>query len=86
MIADQQPPVVEGREDILKYACQAHGKHLAGKRSRHHFTGLVYEQLTADEAVTERMMLVTHVVPGEKPVVATTGIYKINWKKQMMVG
>ncbi|MEM7303654.1 MAG: nuclear transport factor 2 family protein [Pseudomonadota bacterium] len=79
--AEKQPPVVRGRENILRYAKQAHGKRLAGKQSRHHFSGLVFEELTADEAVTEHMMLVTHVIPGQKPVVAATGIYKINWKK-----
>ena len=79
--AEKQPPVVKGRENILKYAEQAHGKRLAGKQSRHHFTGLVFEERTADQAVTEHMMLVTHVVSGEKPVVAATGVYKINWKK-----
>lgn len=79
--AEQQPPVVRGRENILKYAKQAHGKRLAGKQSRHHFTGLVFEELTENAAVTEHMMLVTHVVSGEKPVLAATGVYKIDWIK-----
>ena len=79
--AEQQPPIVKGRENILKYAKQAHGKRLAGTQSRHHFTGLVFEELTENQAVTEHMMLVTHVVRGEKPVVAATGVYKIKWTK-----
>lgn len=79
--AEEQPPIVKGRESVLKYARHAHEKRLAGKQSRHHFSGLVFEELSEDEAVTEHMLLVTQVVPGEKPVVTATGIYKINWKK-----
>lgn len=79
--AEKQPPVVKGRENVLKYARQAHEKRLAGKQSRHHFTGLLFEELSETEARTEHMMLVTQIKPGEKPVVTATGVYHIDWKK-----
>ena len=79
--APEQPPAVTGRDNILKYAQQAHNGRLAGRQSRHHFSGLTFEELSRTDAVTEHMFMVTHVVPGEKPVLAATGIYRITWKK-----
>ncbi|MEM1380126.1 MAG: nuclear transport factor 2 family protein [Pseudomonadota bacterium] len=80
-LADEQPPLVTGREAILQYAQHAHQTRLAGRQSRHHFSGLVFEELTATKAVTENIFEVTHHVPGETPVVIATGLYRINWVK-----
>ncbi|MEM6703253.1 MAG: nuclear transport factor 2 family protein [Acidobacteriota bacterium] len=79
--AAEQPPAVAGRADILEYARQAHEGRLAGRQSRHHFSGLVFEELSAESARTEHRFMVTHVVPGEPPVVTATGIYRITWRK-----
>ncbi|MEM8936816.1 MAG: nuclear transport factor 2 family protein [Pseudomonadota bacterium] len=76
-----QPPAVTGRANILQYAQDTHQGRLAGRQSRHHFSGLVFEELTGRDAVTEHMFMSTHVIPGEKPVVAATGIYRITWRK-----
>ncbi len=76
-----QPPAVTGRANILQYAQQAHEGRLAGRQSRHHFSGLTFEELSGTDAVTEHMFMVTHVIPGEEPVLAATGIYRITWKK-----
>lgn len=79
--ADVQPTAINGRDAIRAYAKQAHTERLAGRQSRHHFSGLVYESLDPNAAVTEHIFLVTHVVPGEKPFVAASGTYRIEWIK-----
>ncbi|MEM9840797.1 MAG: nuclear transport factor 2 family protein, partial [Pseudomonadota bacterium] len=80
-LADEQPPLVTGKEAILQYAEHAHETRLEGRQSRHHFSGLVFEKLTATEAVTENIFEVTHHIPGEPPVLVATGLYRINWVK-----
>lgn len=79
--AEEQPPIVTGRSDILRYAKHAHTNRLAGRQSRHHFSGLVFEELSGTIARTEHMFVVTHVVPGEQPIVKATGLYQIEWEK-----
>lgn len=79
--ASEQPPLLTGRDNILKYASKAHAGRLAGRQSRHHFSGLVFESLTTDRAETEHMFMVTHVLPNEPPIVRSTGIYQIEWRK-----
>ena len=79
--ATEQPPLLRGRENILKYARKAHAGRLAGRQSRHHFSGLVFESLTQDTAVTEHMFMVTHVLLDQPPILRSTGIYQIEWRK-----
>lgn len=79
--ATEQPPTLAGRENILKYARKAHAGRLAGRQSRHHFSGLVFESLTEDTAQTEHMFIVTHVLPDAPPIVRSTGIYQVEWRK-----
>lgn len=79
--AADQPPSLTGRANILKYARKAHAGRLAGRQSRHHFSGLVFEHLSEDEALTEHIFMVTHVLPDEPPILRSTGIYKIEWRK-----
>ena len=79
--ADEQPPLVAGRESILQYTSNAHQVRLAGRQSRHHFSSLVFEELSATEAVTVNTLLVTHHLPGETPVVVASGVYRIHWVK-----
>lgn len=79
--ATEQPPLLRGRENILKYARKAHAGRLAGRQSRHHFSGLVFESLTEDTAVTEHMFMVTHVLLDQPPILRSTGIYQIEWRK-----
>ncbi|NRA28917.1 MAG: nuclear transport factor 2 family protein [Parvularculaceae bacterium] len=81
LLAEEQPPLVTGREAILQYARHAHETRLEGRQSRHHFSGLVFEELTPTEALTENIFEVTHHVPGQTPVVIATGLYRINWVK-----
>lgn len=79
--ASEQPPSLKGRDNILDYARQAHAGRLAGRQSRHHFSGLVFERLAGGSAVTEHMFMVTHVLANEPPIVRSTGIYRIEWRK-----
>jgi len=79
--ASEQPPLLAGRENILHYAKSAYAGRLAGRQSRHHFSGLVFETLTETKALTEHMFMVTHVVQNEPPVVRSTGTYLIEWRK-----
>ncbi len=79
--ADEQPPLVIGRENILQYTQNAHQVRLAGRQSRHHFSSLVFEALSATEAVTVNTLLVTHHLPGETPIVVASGVYRISWAK-----
>lgn len=79
--AAEQPPLLTGRDNILKYSRKAHAGRLAGRQSRHHFSGLVFENVTESSAITEHMFMVTHVTPSEPPIVRSTGIYRIEWRK-----
>ncbi|MEM1176269.1 MAG: nuclear transport factor 2 family protein [Pseudomonadota bacterium] len=79
--AQQQPPLAKGRAAIAQYSRQAHEVRLAGRQSRHHFSGLVFHELSETEALTEHVFMVTHVIPGEPPVLVASGLYRINWQK-----
>ncbi|MEM6652098.1 MAG: nuclear transport factor 2 family protein [Pseudomonadota bacterium] len=79
--ATEQPPVLKGRENILQYGHQAQAGRLAGRQSRHHFSNLIFENLTETSALTEHMFMVTHVTPNDPPIVRSTGIYRIAWRK-----
>ena len=73
---------VQGRENIEAYATQAHQKRLANRQSRHHFTNLVFKELSSQSALTEHMFLVTHQLPDEPLRLMSAGIYRIQWVYQ----
>ena len=73
--------VVRGRDQILEYAKASHSGRLAGRQSRHHFSNLVFEQLTSRTARTEHTFVVTHQLPGQAPVMMASGFYRIDWRK-----
>lgn len=79
--ADSQPPSVTGRDKILQYSFKAHQERIGDRQSRHHFSGLVFEEISTTHAVTEHVFMVTHVAPGETPILKGSGTYKIEWKK-----
>lgn len=79
--ASEQPPALKGRENILQYGHKAQAERLAGRQSRHHFSNLIFEDITATSALTEHMFMVTHVTPNDPPVVRSTGVYRIEWRK-----
>ncbi len=73
--------VVEGRELIFKYSRAAHTGRLADRQTRHHFTGLLFKELSETHAVTENMALITHQQAGGRPFITATGVYRITWRK-----
>ena len=72
---------VVGRDSIVLYARKAFAERIGEKRSRHHFSNLVFKELSSDKSTTEHMVLVTHLSPGETAELVTTGYYTIEWEK-----
>ena len=73
---------VVGRQAILDYATTSHQGRLADRQTRHHFSALVFLELSADSAVTENMALITHQTAGDSAAfISASGIYRNTWKK-----
>ncbi len=73
---------VEGRQAIFDYAKTSHQGRLADRQTRHHFSGLVFLELSADAAVTQNMALITHQTADDNaPFIASSGIYRNTWRK-----
>ena len=70
---------VSGREQILDYAKNAMADRIGEKQSRHHFSNLVFREISSERAVTQHMMLVTHQIPGGNLELVSTGTYQIEW-------
>ncbi len=73
---------VVGRNAIYEYALESHRGRLADRQTRHHFSGLVFIELSAESAVTENMALITHQTAADSaPVNRSSGIYRNTWRK-----
>ena len=73
---------VEGRQAIYQYARQSHEGRLADRQTRHHFSGLVFLELTDSSAVTENMALITHQTAADRAArISSSGIYRNTWRK-----
>lgn len=72
---------VVGKKNIEAYAKKAYKERLAGKQSRHHFTNIMFMEISSDRAVTKHMMFVTHHTPGSSPENVATGYYRTVWTK-----
>lgn len=73
---------IQGKEDILEYAKNAHTGRLADRQTRHHFSNLVFLELSDSSAVTENMALITHQTAEDVVAqVSGSGIYRISWEK-----
>ncbi len=73
---------IESRSEILAYAMESHTGRLADRQTRHHMSGTVFIELSADSAVTENMVLVTHQTAVDAAArIATSGIYRNTWRK-----
>jgi len=80
--ADVTVPLLIGRNAILAYAIDAHQGRLADRQSRHHFSALVFLELTENTAITENMALITHQTSNDTPPeIRSSGIYRIQWRK-----
>ena len=72
---------VQGRAAILDYAQRSHQGRLADRQTRHHFSGVIFLELTTDHAVTENMALITHqTADSNSPFISGSGIYRISWR------
>ena len=73
---------VVGHQAILDYASTSHQGRLADRQTRHHFSALVFLELTSDSAVTENMALITHQRAEDSAAqISASGIYRNTWKK-----
>lgn len=73
---------LSGKQAILAYAKNSHQGRLADRQTRHHFSGLVFLELSATTAVTENMALITHQTAADSiAVIRSSGIYRNNWEK-----
>lgn len=73
---------VEGRSAIRDYAKSSHDGRLSDRQTRHHFSGLVFLELSTDGAVTENMALITHQTADDRvPFISGSGVYRNTWKK-----
>ena len=74
--------LIKGKTAILDYARRSHQGRLADRQTRHHFSAVIFLELTADHAVTENMALITHQTAGSNPAfISSSGIYTITWRK-----
>lgn len=73
--------VVRGRGAIYDYALQSHQGRLADRQTRHHFSALTFNAIDSSTVETENMALITHQTAGAPPTIASSGIYRITWKK-----
>jgi len=73
---------VVGRAAILAYANTSHTGRLADRQTRHHFSGVVFLELSRTHAVTEHMALITHQPFGQAAAhISGSGIYRNTWRK-----
>mgnify|MGYP003684904809 FL=1 len=73
---------LQGKAAIFEYADNAHTGRLADRQTRHHFSNLVFLELSDRNAVTENMALITHQTAEDAVArVASSGIYRISWEK-----
>lgn len=73
---------ITGRAAILDYAQRSHQGRLADRQTRHHFSAVVFLELTETTAVTENMALITHQTADDVTAfISGSGIYRNSWRK-----
>ena len=73
---------LRGKAAIFAYAENAHTGRLADRQTRHHFSNLVFLELSDRNAVTENMALITHQTAEDAVArISSSGIYRISWEK-----
>jgi len=67
---------------IRAWAVQNHTERLEGIHTRHHQSGLLFDELTSETARTRTMVLVTHQGAAEAvPRLHSSGMYQMHWRK-----
>lgn len=70
------------RAAIRAWAVQNHTERLGGIQTRHHQSGLLFEDLTSETARTRTMVLVTRQGATEAvPRLHRSGMYQMQWRK-----
>src|SRR5262245_54605579 len=85
MIPGERAPRVRlsSRAAIRKWAARRHRLNAAGQ-ARHHQSGLVFDDLTAETARSRTMLLLTRQGAADAaPVVDVTGVYSDTWRKTL---
>jgi hypothetical protein len=73
---------LQGKSVIFEYAQNAHTGRLANRQTRHHFSNLVFLEISDRNAVTENMALITHQTAEDDIArISSSGIYRISWEK-----
>ena len=73
---------IKGKDAIFDYAKTSHEGRLADRQSRHHFSGIVFIELTETTAITENMALITHQTANDSSAfIRSSGYYLNTWKK-----
>ena len=73
---------IKGKGAIFNYAKTSHEGRLADRQSRHHFSGIVFIELTETTAITENMALITHqTVNDSSAFIRSSGYYRNTWRK-----
>ena len=73
---------IKGKGAIFNYAKTSHEGRLADRQSRHHFSGIVFIELTETTAITENMALITHqTVNDSSAFIRSSGYYQNTWRK-----
>ena len=72
---------LSSRTTIREWAAQRHQLH-AGSQGRHYQSGVLFDDLAADTAITRTMLLLTRqAVQDALPLLHLTGVYHDTWRK-----
>lgn len=73
---------LQGQTALLDYAKASHEGRLADRQTRHHMSSIAFLELTADSALTDNLVLITHQTASDQtPRVVATGIYRNTWRR-----
>lgn len=73
---------LQSRGEIREWAAQRLRERDGRFTSRHYQSGILFDELTADSALTRTMVLVTHQEVSEAaPRPAVSGVYHDQWRK-----
>jgi SnoaL-like domain len=74
---------LQSRAEILEWAARRLRARSGRFSSRHHQSGTLFDELTADSAMTRTMVLVTHQGATEAaPRPVLSGVYHDRWRKE----
>lgn len=73
---------LQSREEIRQWVARRLKERIGRFTSRHHQSGIVFDELTSDSARTRTMVLVTHQdITEAAPRPTDSGVYHDQWRK-----